>query len=89
MINLSGDKDPWFAPKRYGYGAGLPIKWKGWVTIALYLTALVGIGMMSKMQNTPPRIAAFILFLIVTAVALSICRSRTEGGWKWRWGEKD
>ena len=20
----------WFAPKRYGYGAGAPISWQGW-----------------------------------------------------------
>ena len=24
------DDKPWFAPKRFGYGAGLPIAWQGW-----------------------------------------------------------
>ena len=29
------DRPQWFAPKRYGYGAGLPISWQGWaVTVA-------------------------------------------------------
>ena len=27
---MSDDGPEWFAPKRYGYGAGLPISWQGW-----------------------------------------------------------
>ena len=23
----------WFAPKRYGFGAGLPIAWQGWALL--------------------------------------------------------
>ena len=31
---MSDDGPEWFAPKRYGFGAGLPIAWQGWaVTI--------------------------------------------------------
>jgi len=30
----------WFAPKTYGYGAGLPIKWQGWALLLGY-TALM------------------------------------------------
>ena len=26
------DED-WFAAKRYGIGAGLPLRWRGWVSI--------------------------------------------------------
>ena len=32
---MNDDGPEWFAPKRYGYGSGLPISWQGWaVTIA-------------------------------------------------------
>jgi hypothetical protein len=27
----------WFAPKRYGYGAGLPITWQGWAVTLAYV----------------------------------------------------
>ena len=30
---MSDDGPEWFAPKRYGYGAGLPIAWQGWAVI--------------------------------------------------------
>ncbi len=30
----------WFAPKRYGYGAGLPIAWQGWVLTIGYLAVI-------------------------------------------------
>ena len=72
----------WFAPKRYGLGAGLPIAWQGWAVLALF--ALV-VG------------AAFVLFgpddskalaIVIPAVlALLIVTARTtRGGWRWRWG---
>ena len=34
------DGPEWFAPKRYGYGAGLPISWQGWA-ITLGFVAIV------------------------------------------------
>ena len=27
------DGPEWFAPKRYGYGSGLPISWQGWAVL--------------------------------------------------------
>ena len=27
----------WFAPKRYGYGSGLPISWQGWAVLVGFL----------------------------------------------------
>ena len=36
----------WFAPKRYGYGAGLPITWQGWAIVLGYagLVILAGVS---------------------------------------------
>ena len=31
---MSDDGPEWFAPKRYGYGSGLPIAWQGWAVMA-------------------------------------------------------
>ena len=35
------DDSEWFAPKRYGIGAGLPISWQGWATDARLIAAVV------------------------------------------------
>ena len=34
------DDGAWFAPKRFGYGAGLPIAWQGWALLAGYIAAV-------------------------------------------------
>ena len=36
------DDPQWFAPKKYGYGAGLPISWQGWA-LTIALVVLVGL----------------------------------------------
>lgn len=37
------DDGAWFAPKRQGYGAGLPIRWQGWVVLGAYLLVVIGL----------------------------------------------
>ena len=36
------DDKAWFAPKRYGYGAGLPVAWQGWALLAGYIAVMLG-----------------------------------------------
>ena len=86
MLHLFMKEGAWFRARRYGYGMGLPFKWQGWAVIALYLMALAGIGLMSEQDGTAPRAMAFALFVMITAIFIAICRKRTDGGWKWRWG---
>jgi hypothetical protein len=88
MLHLFMKKGPWFRAKRYGYGVGLPLKWQGWALIAFYLLALAGIGLLSKQDTDFPRAVAFVVFLIVTALFVMTVHRRTEGGWKWRWGDR-
>ena len=33
---------PWFNPKRYGYGAGLPCSWEGWAVLAAFMAIMLG-----------------------------------------------
>jgi hypothetical protein len=86
MLHIFMQKGPWFRAKRYGYGAGLPFKWQGWAVVALYASALAGVGLLSKQDTSFPKVAAFAMLLIVTAIFVVIVHKRTEGGWKWRWG---
>jgi hypothetical protein len=82
---MSDDGPEWFAPKRYGYGSGLPISWQGWaVTIGFVATTL---ALTMLLRNEP---VAIIPAIIPLALGFSlICARTTRGGWRWRWGKKD
>ena len=73
----------WWAPKRYGYGAGLPIAWQGWAATLAYTALVVG----AAYGILPQSIFAFVaITLSATAALLVICARKTRGGWRWRWG---
>ena len=79
------DGPHWFAPKRYGYGAGMPIAWQGWALLGLYM-AIVGVTIW-LLEHRPLAIAAILLpatFLLVLITART-----TRGGWRWRGGDRD
>jgi undecaprenyl pyrophosphate phosphatase UppP len=84
MLHLFLQKGPWFRAKRFGYGAGLPFKWQGWVVLGLYVLAMMGLGLLADNDKAIPTIVTVALMLVVTGIFLVIVRKRTEGGWKWR-----
>jgi hypothetical protein len=84
MLQLFLGKEPWFRAKRFGFGAGLPFKWQGWLTLAAYLLAMMGLGLFVDGHNTMPTMLTAVLMLTITAIFLVIVRNHTEGGWKWR-----
>ena len=74
----------WFAPKRYGYGAGSPIAWQGWVVLGVFIAAITVAGF----TLLPKHWGLYIWALLVAASVLTIIAARTtKGGWRWRWGE--
>lgn len=79
------DRPEWFAPKRYGYGASLPISWQGWA-LTLGFSA-VTLGLAWRFRHRPVELVATIA--LPTAAFLVICAWTTRGGWRWRWGERD
>jgi hypothetical protein len=75
----------WFAPSRYGYGAGLPIAWQGWLLLISYVALVVTASLL-----LPRSILAYIAILFtLTFLFLVICAHTTRGGWRWRWGDPD
>ena len=73
----------WFAPKRYGYGAGLPISWQGWLVCLVY-AVVVTLAALLLPQRT---ILGFVAIMIVaSALLIFVCAKKTRGGWHWRWG---
>ena len=73
----------WFPAKTYGWGWGLPIKWQGWVVIAVFLLLLLG-GVLLK-QYAADAIIGFATLLSV--ILFAICWLKGEPT-HWRWGGK-
>lgn len=82
MLHLFFDKGPWFRAKRYGFGAGLPFKWQGWVLLLSHMALIIGLAL--GLGDRPT--LAFPLILFAGVAPLPIYAARTEGGWRWRWG---
>ena len=79
------DGPEWFAPKRYGYGAGLPISWQGWALTIGFVFLAIAAGL--TMGQRPLQFIAAMVPL--TAAFIVITARTTRGGWRWRSGEDD
>jgi len=78
----------WFAPKRYGYGAGWPLSWQGWGLLGLYVLTLAILIVIARRSAPLAQAGIFLLIIVATSLLLIIARNRTRGGWRWRWGER-
>jgi hypothetical protein len=75
----------WFAPKRYGIGAGLPIRWQGWAVLIGYIALLGLAGFL--LPYTWVGFASVVV--ILTVILILVAARTTRGGWRWRWGEEE
>ena len=78
--------EDWFAPKRFGYGAGLPIAWQGWAVLLAYMAVTIGSAMWLKPGH--PMLSVGII-TVATMILFPICKRHTRGGWRWRSGAVD
>jgi hypothetical protein len=79
------DDPAWFAAKRYGYGAGLPVRWQGWAATGIFGAAAALCAYLTKDR---PAVAIAVMVPVVF-VFLVVTARKTRGGWHWRWGDKD
>jgi hypothetical protein len=80
-----GEGPEWFAAKRYGFGAGLPIRWQGWAVLMAFIVIVAAVAYF--FGDRPLALAGVIVPL---SLALVVITARTtRGGWRWRWGEDD
>lgn len=72
-------RQPWFAPKRYGYGAR-PITWQGWALTSGFVLVLLAVmlGLADPWR--------WLVVVPLTPGFLWLCRARTSAPWRWRWG---
>lgn len=80
----------WFKPKRYGFGAE-PSAWQGWVLTALYVVIMTALSIwMIGDVTSIDRVTSFLVITAaVTIIFVGVAWRTTEGGWRWRWGDKD
>jgi len=79
---MMGDRPEWFAPKRRGIGAGLPIAWQGWAVLAAF-----GIVIGIALWIFGPDDLRALAIVLPAIVGLTIIMARTtRGGMRWRWG---
>jgi hypothetical protein len=82
---MNDDGPQWFAPKRYGYGSGLPITWQGWAILIGFIAISMALALL--LGNRPVLLVAALIPLALTL--LVITARTTRGGWRWRWGKDD
>ena len=72
----------WFKPKRYGYGAS-PSTWEGWLLTFVFIFLVI---YEANRINTSTQ---FFIEIIIAVIIFSIfVNKKTDGKWKWRWGNK-
>jgi hypothetical protein len=78
--------EPWFRAKRFGYGAGLPLNWKGWAHLAVFVVVItVGNIAIQKYLPVGGRAPAMAIGAVVFVLPmLWLAARKTEGGWRWR-----
>jgi hypothetical protein len=81
----------WFKPKRYGYGAS-PITWEGWALtvacVAGVLTAMLLMLPWGQRIYDDQWIAFFAVVGVIIGGSVFISRWKTDGEWRWRWGNE-
>ncbi len=89
MIRLPGR--PWFKPHRFGFGAS-PYTWEGWLFTAFYVAGIIVVMQASKILDGTNLSVAFghflVALLVLSAVFVVFIWLKTDGPWRWRWGER-
>ena len=88
--------DYWFKPKTNGYGA-TPVTWQGWVVTMAAVAVIIGLThfmiIVPQLSGRPPDLATVLIWAALVAATTGalvwITRAKTDGEWKWRWGDKD
>jgi hypothetical protein len=79
------DGPEWFAPKRYGYGTGIPISWQGWALTIAFIGVTIALCLLFK--DDPVRLIAALTPFVIAFVV--VAARTTRGGLRWRWGDDD
>lgn len=89
-------KHYWFRPKRYGYGAE-PLNWKGWLAVVGYVAIVAAITWPRMVAPTldgselpMSSVGEWVAIMVALTLAFVwLCWAKTDGAWRWRWGERE
>ena len=84
MLHKFFEEGDWFAAKKLGYGAGLPIAWQGWAFLLGFLAIVIGIGVLIDGGTLVEMAIGIGLIVLLTIPFVMVVKRRTRGGWKWR-----
>jgi hypothetical protein len=76
------DDGAWFAPRRFGFGPGLPITWQGWLVSAGHILAVL-VGVLIAERSL---LAGLSIIVSASSFLLIVAARRTRGGLRWRGG---
>jgi hypothetical protein len=79
----------WFKQKRYGYGA-VPVTWQGWAFTLGVVAAMVAMSLYLRLSEHHYWALAVLIAFDVLALGtlFAVSRRKTEGGLRWRWGDR-
>jgi len=84
-----GGTNYWFTPRRYGYGA-TPATWQGWTAIIAFVV-VCGLVTLAQFAWMPGvwGVVFFVIFLPTAVFGfIALVRKKTDGEWRWRWGDE-
>ncbi len=84
MLHKFFEDGHWFAAKKFGYGAGLPIAWQGWVLLGGYIVTMAILAATFEHASGAVSIVIVASMVLLTIGLIVVAKRRTEGGWRWR-----
>ena len=79
----------WFRPKTYGYGV-TPVTWEGWAVVVAYVAVvLAGVLGIAQRDTGTAWLSAIAVIAVATGAMVFVGRQKTDGDWRWRWGNVD
>ncbi|MCD9029613.1 hypothetical protein LDO26_15575 [Luteimonas sp. BDR2-5] len=80
---MTRDDGYWFPAKSFGWGWGPPRRWQGWLTLAVYVLALVALSIAVPPTARPALFTGGVL--LATALLVLVCLLKGEPPhWRWR-----
>jgi len=80
----------------YGYDTQ-PLNWKGWMSVLVYVAVvmlftvpLMILPTLSEPERAGGGVAIWlVLMVVVTLTFVRLCWVKTDGQWRWRWGQSE
>ncbi|ALL13869.1 hypothetical protein [Caulobacter henricii] len=79
---------PWFRTKSYGFGAGLPCSWEGWVVLVAFIAAMIGLSALpAPLVQAHPWLTVSLHLGLIAGVVVLVWK-KSDKPWGWRWGDE-